>query len=281
MEKINQLLFGTAGIPLSTEPRDTLNGIRQVKALGLGAMEVEFVHSVNVSAAAAPLVRKEAEKERVILTCHAPYYINLNAAELAKRQASAKRILDSVRVMASAGSWSVCFHPGFYMGGEKTAVYETVKGELKKIRETLNNEGVDIWIRPETTGKPSAFGNLEECIQLSQEVEGVLPCIDFAHLHARSGGKWNSTAEFREIMEKVEKGLGKEGLQNMHIHMTGIAYSEKGEKHHLTLKESDFNYQELLTAWKEFRVRGVVISESPNIEQDALLLQTQWDSINK
>ena len=279
MNRPGSLLFGTAGIPLSTVPRDTLSGIRQVKQLGLGAMEVEFVHSINLSKEAAPLVKKEADG--VVLTCHAPYYINLNAAEPAKRQASAQRILQSARVMASAGGWSVCFHPGFYMGGEKEKVYGTVKREVEHIAASLKGEGASIWIRPETTGKPSAFGDLDECIRLAQDVEGVQPCIDFAHLHARSGGKYNSEPEFREIMEKVEQGLGKEGLHNMHIHMTGIAYSEKGEKHHLVLEESDFRWQELLAVWKEFGIRGVVVSESPNIEHDALLLKTLWESGNK
>ena len=106
-----------------------------------------------------------------------------------------------------------------------------------------------------------------------------MPCIDFAHLHARSGGKYNTSLEFKEILEKVEKMLGKEGLQNMHIHMSGIAYSEKGEKNHLILKESDFNYKDLLKVWKEFKIKGVVINESPNIEVDALLMKKTFEGI--
>ena len=57
-----------------------------------------------------------------------------------------------------------------------------------------------------------------------------MPCIDFAHFHARTNGKYNTYGEFSEILEKIEKKLGKKGLENMHIHITGIAYGEKGEK---------------------------------------------------
>ena len=76
----------------------------------------------------------------------------------------------------------------------------------------------------------------------------------------------------------VEKYLGKEGLREMHIHLSGINYSEKGEKNHLILEESDMNYKELLKVWKEFKIKGVVISESPNIEGDALLMQKTFSS---
>ena len=77
----------------------------------------------------------------------------------------------------------------------------------------------------------------------------------------------------------VEGKLGREALDNMHIHLSGINYSEKGEKNHLVLQESDMNYQDLLRIWKEFKIKGVVVSESPNIEEDALLLQKFWRKI--
>jgi deoxyribonuclease-4 len=99
-----------------------------------------------------------------------------------------------------------------------------------------------------------------------------MPCIDFAHMHAIEG-KNNSYEEFSGILQEVEKSLGKEGLENMHIHMSGINYTEKGERNHLTLDDSDMKYGELMDAFRDFKVKGVVINESPNIEEDALLLQ--------
>ena len=65
----------------------------------------------------------------------------------------------------------------------------------------------------------------------------------------------------------------------MHIHITGIAYGEKGEKNHLNLKESDLKYKELINALKDFKVKGVAISESPNIEGDALLVQKIYNGL--
>ena len=61
------------------------------------------------------------------------------------------------------------------------------------------------------------------------------------------------------------------------MHISGIEYGSNGEKNHLILKESDFNYPDLLVALKEFNVRGLVICESPNLEEDALLLSKTYN----
>ncbi|MBI2523536.1 TIM barrel protein [Candidatus Woesearchaeota archaeon] len=276
---MDKLLFGTAGIPLSSKGSTTAEGIASVKELGLGAMELEFVRSVNISKEKSPEIKKSAEKNNIVLTCHAPYYINLNSTESAKLKASIYRILSSARIANLCGAWSVCFHPGFYQKSAKEEAYKKVRDSIKEITKTLKNENNDIWIRPETTGKETQFGNLDEILNLSAEFDNVMPCIDFAHFHARTNGKYNSYKEFSEILEKVEKKLGKKGLENMHIHITGIAYSEKGEKNHLNLEDSDFKYKELIKALKDFNVKGVVISESPNIEEDALLCKKVYEKV--
>ena len=276
---MKSLLFGTAGIPINSKGSTTAEGIAAVKKLGLGAMELEFVRSVNITKEKAPEVKKSAEENNVVLTCHAPYYINLNSLEKAKLKASIYRILNSARVANLCGAWSVCFHPGFYQKSTKEEAYNRVKNSLKEIINTLKKENNNIWIRPETTGKETQFGNLDEILDLSAEFNNMMPCIDFAHFHARTNGKYNSYKEFSEILEKIEKKLGKKGLENMHNHITGIAYGEKGEKHHLTLKESDLKYEELIKALKDFNVKGVAISESPNIEEDALMCQKIYNKI--
>jgi deoxyribonuclease-4 len=275
MKSPGELLFGTAGVPLSTEDRNTLNGIARVKELKLGAMELEFVHSINISKELAVNVKKQAEKHDVLLTCHAPYFINLNAVEPEKKHASMGRIIGSAERLNECGGWSVCFHPGFYLKDERQKVFDTIKEGIKEVRKKMDDKGYDVWLRPETTGKESQFGSYEELLKISQEVTGVMPVFDFSHIHARTN-KYNTENEFRKVMEAVEHYLGKEGLNNMHIHLSGINYSEKGERNHLILQESDMNYKDLLKVWKEFKIKGVVICESPNIEEDALLLKKNY-----
>lgn len=279
MKKVDRLRFGTAGIPISTPKPSTLTGIEQVKKLGLDAMELEFVRGVNLKPEMAKKIKYAAQKNDILLTAHAPYYINLNATEKAKREASKNRIIQSAERLHEAGGWSVVFHAGYYLKQEPSKVYDTIKSEIRDIVKTLQDKGVNVWIRPELTGKPTQFGSLNELIRISQEVEQVLPAIDFAHCHARNKGKYNSTEEWREMLSLLEEGLGRDALNNMHIHISGIEYSDKGEKNHLNLQESDMKWKDLLRVLKEFKVKGVVISESPNIEGDAILMKRKYEKI--
>ncbi len=276
---MKKLLFGTAGIPISAKGFGTAGGIEEVKNLGLGAMELEFVRNINITKQTAPAVKEAAQKNNVVLTCHAPYFINLNSEDNKKINASISRILNSARIADSCSAYSVCFHPGFYMEDTKEKTYETIKNNIKKIVKTLKQENNKIWVRPETTGKASQFGSINELINISSEIDQVLPCIDFSHLHARSNGKINSFEEFKKILILMEKKLGKMALENIHIHVSGIEYGDKGERRHLNLEDSDFRYKELLKALKEFKCKGVLICESPNIEEDALVMKGSYGSI--
>ncbi len=278
--KMDRLRFGTAGIPIRAHGSKTHEGIAEVRKMGLEAMELEFVHSVNLNPQTAALANKARMENDVVMTAHGSYYINLNAQEKEKLSASISRILQAAYIARQAGGWSIVFHAAYYLKDEPKTVYDRTYDALKSITTELKDNGNDIWIRPETTGKATQFGNLKELIKMSQELDQVMPCVDFAHLHARNGGGNNSLNEFKTILNEIEKGLGREGLDNMHIHMSGINYGDKGEKNHLILKESDFKYEELMKAFKEYKLKGVVVCESPNIEEDALLMQKVYKKWN-
>jgi deoxyribonuclease-4 len=272
------LLFGTGGTPHSAKTPSTIDGIERIAELGLGCMEIEFVQGVKMGEGGARLVADIATKKGVRLTAHAPYFINLNSRELEKIRASQDRILQTARIAALCHAESITFHTAFYLGDPPEEVYQTVKRCLGEIINQLRRENNRVWIRPEVTGKDTQFGTIEEILNLSVEIEGVAPCIDFAHWHGRTG-KFNSYPEFASILQQVQERLGRAALDDMHIHVSGINYGKKGEISHLNLEESDFRYVELLNALKDYDVGGVVICESPNLEQDALLLQATYNSL--
>lgn len=276
-----ELLFGTGGVPLSAEEPSIESGIKKIKELGLSCMEVEFVRGVTVEAVRAKEIRELAEKEGVTLTVHASYFINLASADLPKVHASKYRILESSRIGALMGAKSVTFHPAYYGGRSSEEIEGIVKKWLIEITAELRKEGLNIAISPETTGKPSQFGSLEENIKLAQEIQGVKLCVDFAHLYTRGIGKLNSYGEFIRILEEIEGGLGKQALQELHIHMSGIRYGQKGELKHLELehKENEFKYKEVLQALSEKGVGGYLICESPTLEQDAIILRKEYKKL--
>ena len=273
---MSDLRFGPGGIPRPAKSGGLLEGIKYCKEHGLRCMEMEFVHSTWLKEDQAPEVKQAAQEADVALTAHGSYYVNLNAKEEKKRAASRNRILSAAYRTWQAGGKSVTFHPAYYLKEDPEKVYEVVKEQLQIVLDELKENDIDITISPETTGKPTQFGHYKELVRLAKELDiGI--CIDFAHLHARSNGAYNTYEEFCEVLEHVKKELGQERVENLHIHLSGIAYGEKGEKHHLECQESDMNWNDLFKAFKKYGVGGYVISESPIIEEDALWMKETYE----
>ena len=149
---------------------------------------------------------------------------------------------------------------------------------IGRMVEYLNENRINAMLRPETTGKISQFGSVEELISLSEELN-ILPCIDFAHIYARSLGKINDYNSFYKIMDNLESRLGKRAINDMHIHISGIEFGKGGEKNHLPLDDSNFNYRDVLKVLKDFNAKGTVICESPRLEYDALILKRVYSEL--
>ncbi len=270
-EKLN---FLTAGIP--SNAKDYSNAFLKLDEMNLDGLEVEFVHGVRYSEKTKEYILNRNNK---LITHHGPYYINLNAKEEEKLQASIKRVLDTARAGSVLGAYSVTYHAAFYLKDDSKDVTKKLIEVHNEIFDTLKKENIDIWLRPETTGKKSQWGTLDEIVELSKNFENMLPCVDFAHIHARENGKFNTYDEFSSIFEKIGKELGEIALNNFHGHVAGIQYNDKGEIRHLVFNDSDFNYKDLLKAMKKFDIKGALVCESPNIEIDTKILKDYYESL--
>lgn len=277
--KIDKLNFLTAGMPLSTGKAGYPRAFEIIEEMGLDGMEVEFVHGVRMSDETRQLLNRIQNEKNLVLTAHGPFYINLNSKEEEKVEASVQRIIDTANTAKEFGGYSITYHAAFYMGKDKEEVYQQVKTQTQKIVEILDKNNIKIWIRPETTGKATQWGDYEEIIRLSKEFERVLPCIDFSHIHARTAGEYNTYDEFCKVLDRIGTELGGFAINNFHAHLAGIEYTAKGEKRHLILEESDMNYKDLLKALKSFGVKGALVCESPNIETDTKLLKDYYMSL--
>ncbi|MDR3666910.1 MAG: TIM barrel protein [Ignavibacteriaceae bacterium] len=272
---MDTLLFGISGLPLGNGSTkfNYASGIDYAKSVGLDAMELLFVRRVNVTDNNKSLILEAKLKNDFYLSAHGSHYINLNANESDKQEQSLERILKALEGLSKVGGRSLIFHPGFYLGDSKTDAYYTIRDNLLRLPLT----GIDY--RLETTGKGTQFGTLEELVSLCKEISSCKLCIDFSHIHARYNGKLKGFNDFAIILQYVSDELGKSALEDLHIHMGGVSYNEKGERNHLPLLQSDFNYVDCLKALKYFNVKGCITSEGPLVEKDALLLKETFERL--
>lgn len=253
---------------------DILKAPAFLREMGLNAMEYEAVRGVNIKEEKARELGQEARNHNIKLSLHAPYFINL-AGKKDVVEASIRRLNESVLAASRMGAYVVVFHPGYYKDApsKKDALLKVINS-LRSVTEFRNQINArDVWLGPETTGKTTQVGDLNEVIEISRQVEGVRPVVDFAHIYARSNGKRvTSRDDVLEIINLVEKELGKWALSPLHVHFSKIDYGKGGEREHHNLDEEGYGpeFIYVCSALCETGVDAVIISESPVLEQDAL-----------
>ena len=270
--------FGTVGSPKSTpkKPGGSPGAILRSRELGLDALELGWVRSVRVKEETCAEIQSFGQENDVLLSVHAPYYINLNADEK-EWPKSRQRLWDAAYYGHLAGASDIIFHPGSYFAQPPQDVLKVAIPRLETLAEELSADGIQVVLRPETMGKSAMLGSLEDTLAMSKVVSRVEPCLDFAHLHARPGdGSMNSYDEWARVLEQYGEVLGEEGLRRLHIHLSGIEYGEKGEQNHLPLEEADIDLEAVLQALQEFGCSGRILCESPVMEEDALKMQQVW-----
>lgn len=274
--------FGTVGSPIGTpkKPGGSAGAIQFSKSIGLDALELGWVQSVRVSAETCAAIRAAASAQDVALSVHAPYFINLNASD-EEWPKSRRRLMDAAHYGNLAGATDIIFHPGSYFERPAAEVLKIAIPRLAGCVDELRAAGNPVTLRPETMGKSAMLGSLDDTLEMSKSIPGVLPCLDFAHLHARPGdGSVNTYQEWLAILEEYRQALGQAALKQLHIHLSGIEYGPKGEKNHLKVTESDLNMSALFRALKDVGAGGRILCESPVMEEDALLMKRTWEEMN-
>jgi len=244
--------------PAGSGGQGNLESIRKVARMKLDCMEVEFVYGVRISVEDAREAGTLARAKGITLSVHAPYYINLASDEKEKIHASKQRILDSCRKAHALGAGNVVFHAGFYQTKTAEQTYALIKKAIDEIQDKIAKNKWRVQLCPETTGKPSQFGSVDELLKLMQET-GCGICVDFAHLYAREQGN----LDYARVLKKLPK--------KFHAHFSGIAYGRKGERRHLNTTPKFF--KPLAEALLKAKCDITLINESPRPYKDAAMMK--------
>lgn len=262
-----KIFLGSAGIPLRTEKRDTIEGIKTIHSLGLNAMEIEFVRGVYMKKEMAVEVGKVAEDLGVRLSIHAPYFINLSSEKEETIAASRKRIFDSAHIGEIIGADAIAIHSAYYGKLDSEKTFDIVKEQFLKILDETRSAGIkNVKLGVETMAKKIQFGTLDEVLRLHKEVKQVFPYIDWAHLFVRNAG----AIDYSEVFDRLEDA----GIKHINSHFEGVAKNKSGEyvDVHEPMKNPPF--EPLAKEIMKRKIDITVISESPVLEEDSLKMKS-------
>ena len=272
--------FGPAGVPPAF--RAMKAGLADVPRLlreeGLDAFEYQAVRW-----GAKPQIKREdaeklglkAKENDVWISLHGSYFINF-CGEKDVIEASKQRLIACATAAEWMKAYVVVFHSGFYGKRPQKEAFTNCLEALKEVVQVIRALGIkNVKIGPETMGKPSQLGSLDEVLSLCEEVERTQLVVDWAHLHARDRGRFKTVDDFRKVIVEIENRLGTEAVKDMHCHFTKIEFTDKGEKRHHTMDETDYgpDFTMLAKVIAEFKLKPVIISESPILDMDAIKMR--------
>ena len=97
-------------------------------------------------------------------------------------------------------------------------------------------------------------------------------------------GALNTIEDFRNVLDKIENGLGSYRLKNLHIHFSRIEFTKGGEKRHWRMCDTQYgpDFLPLAILMHEKNMTPVVICESAGtMAEDALLMKNIYEGIGK
>jgi deoxyribonuclease-4 len=244
--------FGPAGLgPV----KDAVERLEDYHSLGLRACEIAFTYGIYIKHEKDIMaIKLAASKLDINLSIHAPYWVNLNSKEKIKIEQSKQRILKCCEIGDKLNARKIVFHPGYYLKMSEEETYENIKQAILDMQKVIKKHDWKVKLAPETMGKVNVFGSIEQISRLVKETKCSF-CIDFAHILAR-----DKKIDF----DKIKKLFPEE---KWHCHFSGIEYSEKGERRHISTTKK--NWKELLENLPKNK-EIVIINESPTLVEDSV-----------
>lgn len=280
--------MGPAGVPLSCKGRTIVEGMDDIISLGLETMEVQTVRMV------APQHFEQywqagvlANKTDFEMNIHGPYYSEL-LGDKVERGRSLAKIEATLQAAKTINARHITLHTGHYGDfGRGTAANEQVANVFAGIVERIH----DIWhddddafpvfpwmkngtpskIGVETSGRQELWGSLEEVLEVVNHVEGTVPVLNIAHIHARGHGRMRTSEDYGELFDQVRETIG---TKEFYCHFSGVEHRTGNAMHYTQIKKSDLNFEPLA----EFIVEDggwldiTLISDSPLLEHDAMYM---------
>ncbi len=167
--------------------------------IGLNAYEYQAGNGVRISSEKAAAFGKIAKESGIALSLHAPYYISLSSIDEEKRLGSAKYVLQSLKVSRAMGADRIVVHCGSAGKISREEATVLAKDTLRHILSEMDKEGYgDIFLCIETMGKINQLGTLSEVLELCTLSPLFIPCVDFGHLNARTGGGLKTAEDYEK-----------------------------------------------------------------------------------
>ena len=266
--------FGPAGIPLSCKGRTLKDGIEDIHALQLDAMEIQLLRPQREIPEDMTLIRELGMELDVQLTIHAPYYMDiLGDEEYLKR--SLDNVIWSGRIADELGAQLLVTHIGMYHDRDPGDSLEIAVKQIRWLRDKFRKLDIKARIGIVTSGRQRVFGSLDEVLTIVKRVGSTFPVLNMANIHAREKGSLRDVEDFENLLARTYSVTGE---KNFYIHFSGVEHVDGDKLMSTPIKKGDLKFEplsEVLLNHEDWDF--TIISESPLLEHDAVYMKLILD----
>ncbi len=259
--------FGISRLP---EGEDDAAFLDDLVAQGHQALELPFVKAFPWKEDRCESFGELAAERDIAVSVHAPYFAILTVEEEDRAKQCLAALEHTMKLGRALGARIICAHLGNKHGRSGRELLDLVRARLDYLAPKVHHLGVALGL--ETAGKESAFGTLGDIALLASEFPFVRPLVDWAHLHAISGGALTSKDAFASVLAFLRGNFPGWMIDPLQAQFTDNLFGEKGEIKHIPYGTGTIRIGPLVEAAREAGMRMVIISEAREQESHNAML---------
>jgi len=251
------LRFGKSELPPDGDDGAYLDNL---VAAGHTAFELAFVDGFPWKTDRCRKFGELAAERGIALSLHAPYFAVLTVDGEDRRQRVLAALEHSLKLAKALGGRIICAHTGYRGRRPPERLIELARDGLRTIAPKVTDLGVALGL--ETSGTERAFGSLGDIALLAAEFPFVSPVVDWAHVHALSGGKLTTPEAFAAVISFLQAEFPAGKIEPLHTQFTDNLFGPKGEIKHVPYGEGSLRITPLVEAAAAAGLAMTVISEA-------------------
>lgn len=252
------ITYGYSGVPPAAMPDEEF--LDRLVEQGYRAFELAFTKSFPWNKRRCAAFGRQAAERGIPLSVHAPYFAVLTVTDEDRARRCRGAIEHTMNLAAEMDARVVVAHLGGRRKQEPELLMDTMRRHLDHLATKVSDLGVGLGL--ETTGRVSQMGSLGDIAVLGAEYPFVRPTIDWAHVHAISGGGLRTVEAFEAVLAFTRENFAAWKIDPLHTQFSDVLYDESGELRHIPYGQGDLRVTPLVEAAHRAGFRMTVISES-------------------
>lgn len=212
-----------------------------------------------------------AAERDIRLSVHAPYFVGLTIPDEDRGKQSAHALEHTMKLGKALGAPVIVAHLGSTNDEDPAVLMERVRSRIEFIAPKV--EGLGVGLGLETAGKKSQFGSLGDIARLTEEYPYVRPVVDWAHVHAMTGGALTTEAAFKSVLAFVRDEFPGWMIQPLQVQFSDNEFGPSGEIRHIPYGEGTLRVGPLVDATRAMGISMVLISEARDMASHELIWQ--------